>query len=397
MRRSRLREQARTGAGASGRAGDGTVPPWVTGSHKHRRPEPGAHVAVAQTSFLGDVILTTPLLSALRTILRPRRVTIVVRPEALPLVAHHPSVDGVVVDDKRGQDRGLTGLLRVAGRLRRERIDLVVAPHRSTRTALVLTLAGIPHRVGFSECLAAPLYHVRVPRDRARHDVERNLGLVEAFGERPGEHVEAPRLVAGARAEERARDLLASLGVDDGRPLFGICPGSVWPTKRWHVDGYAEVVQALRNKNDATVLLLGGIGDQSVADAIQGRSGGAAINLVGRTDLGMFVALTARMRAVISNDSAPMHIAAACRVPVVAIFCATTPAQGYGPYGTDAEVVQAELECRPCGRHGGRQCPRGTEDCMRLVRAGEVLAGLDRMLARRERGHVPALTQADNR
>src|SRR5262245_64007454 len=109
----------------------------------------GPALLVAQTSFLGDVVLTTPLLTTLRERLAPRRLAVLVRPEAAPLLAGHPDVDQVLVDDKRGADRGLAGLVRTAHRLRRERFDLVVSPHRSLRTALVLAAARIPHRVGF--------------------------------------------------------------------------------------------------------------------------------------------------------------------------------------------------------------------------------------------------------
>src|SRR6187397_2197096 len=111
-------------------------------------PAVGPALLVAQTSFLGDVVLTTPLVSALRGRLAPRRLALLVRPEAVPLVAGHPDVDTVLVDDKRGRDRGALGLLRTARRLRRERFDLVVSPHRSFRTALMLAVAGIPRRVG---------------------------------------------------------------------------------------------------------------------------------------------------------------------------------------------------------------------------------------------------------
>ena len=341
-----------------------------------RMPSSGAHVMVAQTSFLGDVILTIPLLSALRRLLQPRQLTVVIRPEAAPLLAHHPSVDSVVLDDKRGGDRGLRGLLRTARRLRAERADIAVAPHRSIRTALALALAGVPHRVGFAESPGSQLYHVRVPRDRSRHDVERNLGLLSAFGGRVEDHLEAPRLVAGAAATRGAAKLLADVGVGDSRALYGICPGSVWATKRWDTEGYGTVVRALREQDDAQVLLLGGADDIGVSEAVQRHAGGSAVNLVGRTDLGTFVAIVQRLDALVSNDSAPMHVATALGVPVVAVFCATTPAQGYGPYGTRAALVEADLECRPCGRHGGRRCPRGTEDCMRLVGAADVLKAL---------------------
>src|SRR5881628_1035572 len=150
----------------------------------------GPALLVAQTSFIGDVVLTTPLLAELRTSLRPRRLAVLVRPEAAPLLAGHPAVDDVLIDDKRGRDRGLRGLLRTARRLRRERFDLAVSPHRSLRTALVLAAARIPRRVGFRQSRGALLYHDRLPRDHRRHDVERNLGLMAPWGGM----VELPRL-----------------------------------------------------------------------------------------------------------------------------------------------------------------------------------------------------------
>src|SRR6184192_4833593 len=150
----------------------------------------GPALLVAQTSFLGDVVLTTPLLAELRTSLRPRRLAVLVRPEAAPLLAGHPAVDDVLIDDKRGRDRGLRGLLRTARRLGRERFELAVSPHRSLRTALVLAAARIPRRIGFRESRGAFFYHVRVTRDRRRHDVERNLALLDAFGPGPAD---APR------------------------------------------------------------------------------------------------------------------------------------------------------------------------------------------------------------
>src|SRR5262249_33160709 len=122
----------------------------------------GPAVVVPQTSFLGDVVLTTPLLSAVRERVRPRRLAVMVRPEAVPLVAGPPAVDDVLVDDKRGADRGLGGLVRVARRLRRERFDLAVVPHRSLRTALVVAAAGVPRRIGFRESRGAALFHQRV-------------------------------------------------------------------------------------------------------------------------------------------------------------------------------------------------------------------------------------------
>ena len=334
----------------------------------------GPALLVAQTSFLGDGVLTTPLLTALRARLRPRRLAVLVRPEAAPLLDGHPDVDAVLVDDKRTADAGLGGIARVARRLRGEAFDLVVSPHRSLRTAILLAAAGIPRRVGFADSRGAFLFHERVRRDRARHDVERNLALVDPFGGSIG----APRLHVPVQAAAAAR---AAALLPEGRgALIGLAPGSVWATKRWHPDGFAGVLRAFREQG-ARVVVLGAPGERSVAEDIVRRAGGGATVLAGRTDLATLVAVVDRLALLVANDSAPMHIACARETPVVAVFCATTPALGYGPWGSRSVVVEADLGCRPCGRHGGRRCPRGTEDCMRLVRAGAVLAAARALLS----------------
>src|SRR3989442_9898863 len=141
----------------------------------------GPALLVVQTSFLGDVVLPTPLVSALRRRLAPRRLALLVRPDAVPLVAGHPDVDQVLVDDKRGADRGALGWLRTARRLRAERFEVAVSPHRSLRTALVLAAAGPPRPAGFRESPRARLFPPSLPRERWRHDVERHLALLATF------------------------------------------------------------------------------------------------------------------------------------------------------------------------------------------------------------------------
>jgi len=331
--------------------------------------DPGASVVVPQTSFLGDVVLTTPLLTAIRRRLQPRRLAVVVRADARALVEGHPDVDTVLIDDKHGADRGLGGALRVARRLRREGFDLAVVPHRSLRTALAVAAAGIPRRVGFAASRGAWLFSERVPRDPARHDVERNLALMAPFGgwdEPPALHVPVR-----PEAAARARDLLPS---GDG-PLVVMAPGSVWATKRWAAEGFAALARRLL-AGGARVVLTGSADDVPVADRVVALAGAGVASLAGRTDLATSIALIDRAAVLVANDSAPMHIACARGIPVVAVFCATTPALGYGPWGPRTRVVQADLDCRPCGRHGGRRCPRGTEDCMRLVEPERVFAAV---------------------
>ena len=329
----------------------------------------GASVVVPQTSFLGDVVLTTPLLTAIRQRLRPRRLVVVVRPEARALVEGHPDVDDVLVDDKYGADRGVLGGLRVAARLRRERFDLAIVPHRSFRTAWVVAAAGIPRRIGFATSRGAVLFHERVPRDPGSHDVERNLALLLPFGGFDG----TPAL--HVPVDPAAADCARALVPPDDAPLVVMAPGSVWPTKRWAAEGFATLARALVEEG-TRVLLVGGPDDRTVADRVVALAGPGVTSLAGQTDLATSIALIDRAAVRVANDSAPMHVACARGVPVVAIFCATTPALGYGPWGPRTRVVELDLACRPCGRHGGKICPRGTEDCMRLVEPARVLAAV---------------------
>ena len=337
-----------------------------------RAERPATRILVVQTGFLGDVVLTTPVLAALRRRFACARLAMLVTPAAVPLVAHHPAVDVVLADDKRGRDRGLAGLVALARRLRAERFTVAVAAHKSLRTALLLRAAGVRRRIGFAGAPGAPLYTERVPRLLALHDRDRILALLGPLAAVPplgaARH---PWIALDEATRGRANDLLAGV-LAEGRPLAGLCPGSAWRTKQWPAASYGALARALEARGYRCVLL-GAPNERGVTAAVRAAAGGAGLDLAGETDVAVLAAVLARMAVVVTNDSAPMHLAAAVGVPQVAVFCATVPAQGYGPLGTRAAVVEKALGCRPCGRHGGRACPRGTDDCMQLVEVDDVL------------------------
>jgi heptosyltransferase-2 len=219
------------------------------------------------------------------------------------------------------------------------------------------------------------------------------LCLMRAFGVAPGQCERQPRVEYSAAARTRAEELLREARVRLPEALFAVCPGSVWPTKRWTIEGYAGLVRCLA-RDYGKVLICGGPDDALVAQAVQEQSGGQGVNLTGRADLQTFMALIDHAKVVVSNDSAPMHLAVARGVPVVAIFCATTPSLGYGPYSERSTVVeQRNLFCRPCSRHGGHSCPRKTEDCMRLITVSDVLAGVNRLLTSQTAAQLPSQWQ----
>jgi heptosyltransferase-2 len=339
------------------------------------------NILVVQTSFLGDVVLTTPLLAELRRRFPDARLSVLCTPGGGDILAGNPDVDEIILLEKRRDGGRRSGLWQKAGELRARRFTLAISPHKSFRTALLLFFAGIPRRIGFRQSAGWFLYHRRVDRDAGRHDVERNLSLLGGLGESPPERGCAPRVEATSAAREKVAALFRSLGVSGDGPIFGVNPGSVWPTKRWTEDGYAQLIGDLKRKYGGSVVLFGGPGDRATVERILSLSNHAAVSLVGSVGLGELAAAVERCDVFITNDSGPMHVAVARRVPVVAIFCATTPALGFYPYASKAVVVEKNLPCRPCAAHGGRRCPLGTEDCMRLIKAEDVLLGVERLLA----------------
>jgi ADP-heptose:LPS heptosyltransferase len=179
---------------------------------------------------------------------------------------------------------------------------------------------------------------------------------------------------------------LTTLGLLENKLVIGINAGSVWPTKRWWPTGFALLIQLLSQKHDCQILLFGGPEDATVVADVEQRSGVSCINLVDKVSLRELPAAISRCQIFVTNDSGPMHVAVARRVPTVAVFCATTPDLGFYPYTNDAIVIGKELVCRPCASHGGRRCPLGTEDCIRQVSPSVVAAAVERLLLAEERG-----------
>jgi len=356
-----IQEPARTHIGPSDMAPT-AIPPY--------RPT----VLVIQTAFLGDVVLTTPLLSALAE--RHGPVDVVTTPEAAGLLEHHPAVDQVIRYDKHGAARGWRGFLRLSRELRARRYERVYLPHRSFRSAALALRTGARTRVGFADSPGALGYTVRVPRPREGHEVERLLALAQLS---PG--TAPPPVSLGLVPTDHAAAVswLAAQGV--GSDFVALAPGSVWATKRWPY--YEELAARL----DRTSVVVGSEDDIPLANAIVAAAGGRAVSAAGALGLRVAAALIQRAAVLVTNDSAPLHLATAVGTPIVAIFGPTVAEFGFGPRRIgDLVVGHGDLACRPCSKHGPQVCPLGHHRCMRELSVEAVASAVTRVAGWEESG-----------
>ncbi len=323
---------------------------------------------VIQTSFLGDTILSTPLLAELAA---RGAVDVLVTPMGATVLTGNPSIRRAIVYDKRGADAGIGGLRRVARLLRGERYEAAFLAQGSLRSAVLARAAHVPRRVGFETSAGRAFYTERVPFRRSRHHVERLWRL--AAGDEaplPAPEVLRPRLYPGAT--ERAAVDAALGGAPAGDALVALAPGSIWGTKRW--PHFARLVAAM----PGTRFVVVGSGDErELAAAIVAAAPDRVLDLTGRLSLLGSAELLRRCAALVSNDSAPTHLASGVGTATLALFGPTVPAFGFGPLAPGSESLGVEgLACRPCHAHGPPECPLGHFRCMRELEPSHVAARL---------------------
>lgn len=334
---------------------------------------PIKRILVIQTAFIGDVILTLPLVQALKDFFAQSTIDIVVVPRSAEVCSNHPAVSNVIRFDKGGSAKGVGGLIRTARGLRSTGYDVAFVPHRSLRSAVLAFLAGIPLRVGFNRSAGRFLFTSTVRYDGDVHEIERNLSLLRAYGiETPATIL--PRVYPG-QAEKDAVDRLIPIERKRPSALVAIAPGTVWNTKRWLKERFAELAGMLIAEGKR-VVLVGGEDDAKLCEEIAALVGPEKVlNTAGRLSLLGSAELLSRCALLVSNDSAPMHLAVAVGTPVVAIFGATVPEFGFSPAGVHDEVVEVRgLSCRPCSSHGGDECPIKTFECMVNITPERVMA-----------------------
>ena len=340
--------------------------------------DPPASLLVRATNWLGDAVMTTPAIAALRGAFPGARIALLAKPMVAELFRHHPDVDEVIVYERPGRHEGVPGRLRLGGELRRRRFDAALLLQNAFDAALLAFLARIPERAGYPTDGRRLLLSLPVPLPRdilQRHEVEYYLCLLDGLGvPRPEPPVLKLLVTSGERSGIASR--LASLGLEPGAPIVAINPGAAYGSaKRWYPDRFAAVADALSEEWGAGVVVVGSNAEAPLAGEIEAAARKPLINLAGKTTVREMMALLSLSSFLVTNDSGPMHIGAALGVPLVAIF-GPTDWRRTSPWTSLAKVVRVEIDCSPCRL---RVCDRGHE-CMLGVTPGMVVDAARRLL-----------------
>lgn len=316
-------------------------------------PKP-QRILVVRLDRIGDVVLSTPVIQALREAFPQAFIAMMVRSACQEILEGNPYCNQILLYDKEGIHRSAWQTLKYAMGLRKWQFDTALVLHPSNRSHWMPFLAGIPVRVGYDRKQPWLLTH-RVPHNKqegAYHEAEYSLQLLQVFGVKAKE----PRLslAVSVQAMKRLEERLAAASIGPQDVVVAIHPSASCVSKRWMPERFAAVADRLIKERGAKICIVAGKEDAAVAGQVAQAMHSPAVNLAGQLTLGELAALMRRSKLLISNDSGPVHIAAAVGTPVVDIFGRNERGlspKRWGPLGAGHRVIHKEVGCVTCLAH----------------------------------------------
>ncbi|HLF86655.1 MAG TPA: lipopolysaccharide heptosyltransferase II [Nitrospiria bacterium] len=342
-------------------------------------PDQIRKILIRGVNWIGDAVLTTPALSAIRKEFPGATIHLLAKRPVAELLGKDPGIDNIMVYDIHGRHQGPLGRIKLIEEIKNESFDMAILLQNAFEAALIAFLSAIPIRYGYNTDGRGSLLNLPVPCTKETlglHQVYYYLNLVRSISSR--EYRSEPLLRITAEEEAWADKLLNRSGCI-GRPIIGINPGSTYGSaKRWPIERFAMLSDILIEQHSSRVIIFGGPGEKELGAQIAGLMKEAPLDLSGETSIRELMALIKRCDLFITNDSGPMHIAAAFGVPVVAIF-GPTDHQTTSPFGDGHMIIRKEIQCAPCLL---RECPTEHE-CMKSIMVDDVLDASEKQIRRK--------------
>ncbi|MCK9281181.1 MAG: glycosyltransferase family 9 protein [Melioribacteraceae bacterium] len=316
-------------------------------------------ILVIQTAFLGDAILTLPLIQKLKSKYSESIISVIAIPASKDIFNASEFVNETIVFDKKGNDRSLKAVYDLFLKIRSKKFDQIYSPHRSFRSSLMVLFSGCKETYGFNTSSLSFVYKYLVEYKKDIHEVARNLylGGFDISGDNwkifPDIKISP---VINKKIEYEIKNNFKN-------EYITIALGSVWATKKYPIEYYREVALHFISR-DYSIALIGGKEDVKDSESISKELGNKVVSFAGKLSLIESIALINESKVLICNDSAPTHLGMATTTPVLTIYCSTIRDFGFYPYADNSIVLSYDnLECKPCGIHGRTKCPLDHFNC----------------------------------
>lgn len=309
---------------------------------------------VIQTAFIGDVILATAIVEKLNEFYPESKIDFLLRKGNEGLLKNHPNINEILIWDKK--NKKYDNLKAISKNVKKIKYDVVINLHRFSSSGLITALSGAKKKLGFKKNPLSFTFTKKFDHNigDGTHETERNQTLIAALTDK---ETAKPKLYPSNKDYN---------DVEGYKKTAYICiaPTSVWFTKQLPKEQWIKIINKISDQQ--TIYLLGGKDDVEQCEEIRKMSNHKAIvNLSGKLSFLASAALMQNAKMNYVNDSAPLHIASSMNAPVTAYFCSTIPSFGFGPLSDNSKIIEIkeQLNCRPCGLHGKRECPEGHFDC----------------------------------
>jgi len=331
-----------------------------------------SRILIVQTAFIGDVILATALIEKLAVAYPYSKIDFLLRKGNESLFQNHPKLHEVHVWDKKGGK--YKNLFKLIAQIRSTNYDLLINVQRFANSGLLTALSKAKVKIGFDKNPFSWAFTKKIKHrfEDGIHEVERNNDLIRDL---TGSEVNNPKLYPSDTDFDWIRKYQAE-------KYICIAPASVWFTKQFPKEKWIELIES--TSSDKNIFLIGAPNDDGLCQGIiQGVKRNNVKSLCGELSLLQSAALIKGAEVNFVNDSAPMHLASAVNAKTVAIYCSTTPNFGFGPLADGARIAEVDgLNCRPCGLHGFKECPKGHFKCGFDMDISKLIKNLEEDLAK---------------
>lgn len=314
------------------------------------------NILIIHTAFIGDIVLSTALIGKLKDKYPDSNIFFLTTPAGQAVLKNNPKIKEIISYDKHKKDKGFSAFFKLISSLRKRKIDLCICPHRYFRSSVLAFLCGAKIKIGYDIASLSFLFTEKIKYDKTKHEVEKLLSFVDKTEK---------RYELEMYPDKNNIDTIRKFIGETNKKIITIAPGSKWFTKKWPEDYFKILIKNLAEIEDFLVVISGGEEEKDINLDLPSN----VIDLRGKISLLDLAGLCKISDLVVSNDSAPIHIASAFpKTKIFGIFGPTIREFGFFPWSKNSIVFEVNnLYCRPCGIHGGKACPEKHFRCMREI------------------------------